>query len=89
MLREGDYMSDGHNKRMACQIAAQLPDETSEALEVLAYVREIVLNLGGGWGLPVRTTPTPLYAVPRTGPAASASAETAVQPYRPDRASPE
>jgi hypothetical protein len=35
-------------KRLACQIAAQLPESQDEALLVLSYAREIILNLGGG-----------------------------------------
>jgi hypothetical protein len=82
-------------KRMACQIAAQLPDEREEALGVLNYVRDIVLNLGGGWGerdaaWGVAPSPKPsalLYVIPTTNPAGSQGAETAAQIDRPDIAS--
>ena len=33
-------------KRLACTVAAQMPDDREEALAVLRYVREILLNLG-------------------------------------------
>lgn len=65
--RRGSIMPDAHMKRMACQIAAQLPDDQREALAVLDYVREIVENLGGGWRQPepIRKTPA-LYVIQRT-----------------------
>lgn len=54
-------MPDGFLKRTACQIAAQLPDDRAEALQVLGYVREIVMNLGGGWGPAVVPQPIQLF----------------------------
>ena len=39
-------------KRTACTIASQLPEEREDALAVLDYVREIVLNLGVSWAPP-------------------------------------
>lgn len=39
-------------KRAACTIASQLPDERCDALTVLNYAREIVLNLGKSWEAP-------------------------------------
>lgn len=78
-------MSDGHTKRLACQIAAQMPDSVDEALEVLRLVREVVLNLDGGWG-ELRPTPTRLYAI---NPATSQATETVIPLGRQDRANPE
>lgn len=43
-------MHDEFLKRSACQIAAQLPESREDALKVLSYVNEILVNLGGGWG---------------------------------------
>lgn len=42
----------GRLKRMAAQIASQLPENDREALIVLNYVREIVCNLGNAWEIP-------------------------------------
>ena len=42
-------MAEGYLKRIACQIAAQLPDGEKEAMEVLELAREIVINLGTAW----------------------------------------
>lgn len=39
----------GHLKRMACQIAAQMPDDFNEAMLVLGYTRDILCNLGRAW----------------------------------------
>ena len=39
-------------KRMAAQIAGQLPEDRTEALTVLNYAREIICNLGVGWEVP-------------------------------------
>ena len=39
-------------KRMAAQIASQLPEDDREALIVLNYVREIICNLGRSWEIP-------------------------------------
>jgi hypothetical protein len=39
-------------KRTACTIASQLPDERRDALTVLNYAREIILNLGKNWEAP-------------------------------------
>ena len=80
-------MPHAHMKRMACQIAAQLPDDPEEALGVLNYVKEIVLNLGGGWG-GVRPTSAQLYSVPRPqGPEGSTTGEKVNPTCRPDKAS--
>lgn len=38
---------DGHLKRLACQIAAQLPEGHEEALRVLGYVEQILVGLVG------------------------------------------
>jgi hypothetical protein len=81
-------VSDGHTKRMACQIAAQLPDDRCEALEVLAYVRDIVENLGGGWSAlegPRQTAA--LYVIPATSPVAAQEVVKAGPPGRLDKAS--
>lgn len=81
-------MPDAFMKRLACQIAAQLPDSQQESLEVLTYVREIVMNLGGGWGRPVAVPPTQLFAADRKDqvelPAASKEGQNGLL----DRASP-
>lgn len=83
-------MPDSHMKRLACQIAAQLPDSQQESLEVLGYVREIVMNLGGGWGRPTIVQPTPLFGADRlTGLEASQEGERAGPIGRLDRANPE
>lgn len=75
-------------KRMACQIAAQLPDDPEEALGVLNYVKEIVLNLGGGWGAGTRPTSAQLYSVPRPqGPEVSTTVEKIGPTCLPDKAS--
>lgn len=42
-----------HCKRLAAQIFAQLPEDRSETLLVMAYVQEILLNLGEAWSLRV------------------------------------
>jgi len=34
-------------KRAACIIASQLPDDRAEALVVLGYAQDILMNLGG------------------------------------------
>lgn len=81
-------MPEGHNRRMACQIAAQLPDDRAEALRVLAYVRDIVENLGGGWGAETPVSDARLYLV-RTSPAESLSGAPADRNGRLDRANPE
>lgn len=81
-------MSDGHTKRLACQIAAQMPDSTKEALEVLALVRDIVMNLGEGWGRPQLATVEPIDAAARTNPARVEAAESADQNGRLNRANP-
>lgn len=67
MLSKGEIVPTAYAKRMACQIAAQLPDDEGEALVILELVRELVANLGGGWGRP-RTAE--LYVFDRTSPAA-------------------
>lgn len=85
VFTSGEAMSSGHIKRLACQIAAQMPDDEDEALEVLRLVREVVMNLDGGWG-EVRSTPTRLYAI---NPAASQATETEGQPARRYKANPE
>lgn len=59
-------MPEAYMKRVACQIAAQLPDSQQEALDVLSYVREIVMNLGGGWGRQ-SVPPTRLFVIDPTG----------------------
>jgi len=46
-LRKDEYL-----KRTACTIAAQLPEERRDALSVLNYAREILLNLGKSWEAP-------------------------------------
>lgn len=82
-------MPDAHEKRMACQIAAQLPDDTSEALAVLDYVKEIVLNLGGGWGKETPATKSArLYVIQRTDQGVAVRDGSAVPSDHPDRASP-
>ena len=48
-------------KRAACTIASQLPDDRAEALVVLGYAEEIIINLGG-WGR-VGKAPVALRAV--------------------------
>ena len=42
-------MGDGHVKRLAAQIASQLPEDTQEALRVLNMAREIIVCLGRSW----------------------------------------
>lgn len=46
----------GRLKRMAAQIASQLPENDREALIVLNYVREIICNLGAAWEVPSAMT---------------------------------
>jgi len=75
-------------KRLACQIAAQMPDSTKEALEVLALVRDIVMNLGEAWGRPQLATVEPFGALARTGLATVEAAESADQNGRLNRANP-
>jgi hypothetical protein len=41
--------NEGYLRRLACQIAAQLPDDKQEALRALRLVRQIVFNLGETW----------------------------------------
>jgi hypothetical protein len=43
---------DEYLKRAACTIASQLPDDRRDALSVLNYAREILLNLGKSWEVP-------------------------------------
>lgn len=62
-------MGEAVLKRLACQIAAQLPDDQAEALLVLNYAREIILCLGGGWQAPATNAPIPLFSPARTNPA--------------------
>lgn len=38
-----------HCRRLAAQIYAQLPEDRSEALLTIQYVRDIMQNLGGRW----------------------------------------
>jgi len=45
-------------KRAACVIASQLPEGQEDALRVLDYAREILLNLGNSWSPPVTLTAT-------------------------------
>lgn len=61
-------MPNGYYKRTACQIAAQLPDDQTEALAVLSLVREIVMNLGVGWHGGGAREATQLFAVTPTSP---------------------
>lgn len=81
-------MPDAHAKRLACSIAAQMPDSTKDALEVLSLVRDIVMNLGGGWGRPQLATAEPSGALARIGPATVEAAESADQNGRLNRANP-
>ncbi len=81
-------MPKSEMRRMACQIAAQLPDSQAEALEVLDYVRDIVMNLGGGWGQPTAVPPTQLYAVSPTSRATVPEAATEDPTDLPNRANP-
>lgn len=82
-------MPHSHMKRMACQIAAQLPDDPEEALGVLNYVREIVLNLGGGWSATPKATSAQLYSVPRPpGPGGLKAIETVNPTDHLDKANP-
>ena len=82
-------MPDGHAKRLACQIAAQMPDDREESLRVLDYVREILFNLGGGWGAQVRAAPTQLFSVPRgIDPAGTQATATADPICHLDKANP-
>lgn len=69
-------MADGFNKRLACQIASQLPENADEALQVLSLVREIVICLGEGWGRPA-AVPTRLFA--ERGPGGLHAAEREAQ----------
>lgn len=51
--------SSAYLKRLACTVAAQMPDDREEAFAVLRYVREILLNLGEeGWSSPSISAPT-------------------------------
>lgn len=70
-------MPKSEMRRMACQIAAQLPDNQGEALAVLEYVREIVLNLGGGWDCRATgAVPIQLFAQAQTNQAEALKDET-------------
>ena len=79
-------MPDGHLRRMACQIAAQLPDDRGECLRILSYVHQIVDHLGGGWGAeevsPMKSAV--VYVFQPTGPGALPEGATADQNGRPD-----
>lgn len=79
-------MPDAHLKRMACQIAAQLPDDADEAVLVLDYVKEIVANLGGQWSEPKSSAR--LYVIQRTSPAAPEEGGSEVPRARLDIANP-
>lgn len=79
-------MPEAHLKRMACQIAAQLPDDAEEAVRVMDYVREIVANLGGRWSAPKASAT--LYAINRTSPAALEEGGSEALPARPGKANP-
>lgn len=48
----GSNQKDEYLKRAACTIASQLPEERRDALSVLNYAREILLNLGKSWEVP-------------------------------------
>lgn len=81
-------MPDGHLRRMACQIAAQLPDDREECLRVLRYVEDIVTHLGRGWGTdegPLKRSAS-LYVFERTSPAGAGEAAMAGQNGRLDTA---
>lgn len=79
-------MADGFSKRLACQIASQLPEGTEDALQVLNLAREIVICLGEGWGRPA-TVPTKLFAAERTGQASSQAGAREVPTDRLDKSS--
>ncbi len=66
-------MADGFSKRLACQIASQLPEGTEEALQVLNLAREIIICLGEGWARPA-AVPTKLFVADRTIQASSPAA---------------
>lgn len=38
-------------RRLACQIASQLPDDQRDALRTLRLVQQIIMNLGTRWDL--------------------------------------
>ena len=40
---------DATARVLACQIFTQLPADEGEALKVLAYVKQIIMNLGSDW----------------------------------------
>ena len=48
---------DPHIKRLACQVYTQLPEDKREALQVLAYVRQIIFCLGEEWETVSRSAP--------------------------------
>lgn len=51
MRTNEEMATDEFLKRAACSIVAQLPDDAEDAIAVLNYAREILLNLGSeGWG---------------------------------------
>jgi len=41
--------SSEYIKRMAAQIVSQLPEDSQDAMSVLDYAREILVNLGKSW----------------------------------------
>ena len=65
-------MTDGFSKRLAAQIASQLPEDNQEALRVLSLAREIIVCLGGGWAQPASVTQ--LFGSERIGPVATQAA---------------
>ena len=76
---------DGLNKRLAAQIAAQLPDDVQEALSVLSMAREVVLCLEGG-AVRQQAEASQLSAADLTSPAALRVVARAGQPCHPDKA---
>ena len=53
--------SEGFLRRLACQIAAQLPQDQAEALRALRLARQIVFNLGEEWEAAGSSEPVQLY----------------------------
>lgn len=77
---------EGLNKRLAAQIAAQLPEDLHEALRVLSMAREVILCLEGGAARQQGDASRPFESGP-TSPATLRVVGKEGPPYHPDKSS--
>ena len=83
------HETDGHLKRIACQVFTQLPEDKREALLVLRYVRQIVFCLGEDWETVARSAPILPFGTDPKGRAEGSASLRVVRSDRQDTANQE